>query len=162
MSLVSYNTGQIVTTNSGEEVLLTNTSDPTCLIGIGPDGNEVRIKRSEVSNPVFETYQKRYAQLETELNDVQIQYAQACENSEELLETIRFHSYEKNKILTNAGTVSKFNLGSEDRPTFDNHYELYWAGRFDLAASQNDEFRLTRSGADIQMQMANYRSAFGI
>lgn len=162
MTLFSYNAGQTVTTETGQKVTLTNTSDPTCLIGIGANGEEVRVRRSEVSNPIFNTYQEKLAKLEKKYEGLQVKYRETCNNSEEFADAISYHCHKKDNILRDAGTVSWSNLEGKNRAEFDSHYDLYWGARFDLTASYNQEYHLTRAIGDTQLQMAKLGQPFGL
>ena len=158
----SYSIGQSVLTELGERVTITSTSDPTCLICESATGERITVRRSEVKNPVFETYNKKMNELNAKYTELQNKYRTACSNSEGYTEAIAFHCLKKDGILREAGTVSKFNLSSEERPNFDNHYDLYWENRFKLAASSCEEYNLTRYCGDVLHQMKTYKNQFGL
>ena len=162
MGANSFNVGQSVLTESGERVTITSTSDPTCLTCVTSTGETIPIRRSEIKNPIFKTYQEKIAKLETQYETLHADYLQACSKSKTFAKAITFHCLKKDEILRDAGTVSKFNLSNEERPNFDNHYDLYWENRFSLAASNNNEYNLTRACGDVLLEINNYKSPFGL
>ena len=162
MALQGYQIGQTVNTDSGQTITLTSTSDPTCFTGVDADGNIVTIRRSEIKNPIFTTYKEKMDKLGAKYTSLQEQYLEAVNNSTKFSKNIAFHSNEKENILRNAMTASKFNLNNDDRPIFDNHYDLYWENRFKLAASNSDEYNLTRASGDVLLEMRKCKNLFGL
>ena len=162
MTFGCYKVGETIKTESGQTITLTNTSDPTCLTGVGPNGELITVRRSEVSKPVFNTYKEKIEKLENKYNALRTEYSSTCAETERYASIVAYNGNEQESILHQAGTVCKFNLGKMERSSFDRHYDLYWAGRHDLVASKIDELNLIEASGNVKQQIAYQKRTFGV